>query len=65
MYYYNNKSNKKQVKETVTTWSQNWLVPATQLINNEGSALDVAPGFAKGWTEAWSIPPPVLFWKKK
>ena len=33
MYDYN-KSNKKQVKETVTTWSQNWLVPATQLVNS-------------------------------
>ena len=24
-YDYNNKSNKKQVKETVPAWSQNWL----------------------------------------
>ena len=23
---YNNKSNEKQVKETVPTWSQNWLL---------------------------------------
>ena len=27
---YNNKSNVKQVKETVPTWIQNWLFPATQ-----------------------------------
>ena len=26
---YNNKSNRKQVKGTVPTWSQNWLFPAT------------------------------------
>ena len=25
LYDYNNKSNEKQVKETVPTWSQNWL----------------------------------------
>ena len=31
----------------------------------QGSALDVAPGFAKGWTEASSAPPPVLFWEKR
>ena len=30
MYDYNNKSNGKQVKETVPTWSQNWLFSATQ-----------------------------------
>ena len=29
MYDYNNKSNGKQVKETVPTWSQNWLFPST------------------------------------
>ena len=29
MYDYSNKSNEKQVKETVSTWSQNWLFPAT------------------------------------
>lgn len=29
MYDYNNKSNRKQVKETVSTWSQNWLPAAT------------------------------------
>lgn len=28
MYDYNNKNNKKQVKETVPAWSQNWLFPA-------------------------------------
>ena len=28
MYDYNNKSNGKQVKETVSTWSQNQLLPA-------------------------------------
>ena len=27
LYEYNNKSNKKQIKETVPTWSQNWLPP--------------------------------------
>ena len=26
---YNNKSNGKQVKETVPTWSQQWLFPVT------------------------------------
>ena len=26
---YNNNINRKQVKETVSTWSQNWLLPAT------------------------------------
>ena len=26
IYDYNNKSNEKQVKETVLTWSQNWLL---------------------------------------
>ena len=35
MYDYNNKSNEKQVKETVPTWNQNQLFPAT--------ILDVAP----------------------
>ena len=30
MYDYNNKSNGKQVKETVPSWSQNWLFSATQ-----------------------------------
>ena len=29
MYDYN-KSNKKQVKETVLTWSQNWLLLSTE-----------------------------------
>ena len=29
MYDYNYKSNEKQVKETVPTCSQNWLLPAT------------------------------------
>ena len=29
MYDYNNNSNKKQVKETVPTWSQNWFLSAT------------------------------------
>ena len=31
MYDYNNKSDGKQVKETVPTWSQNWLSPAAPL----------------------------------
>ena len=26
LYDYNSKSNQKQVKETVPTWSQNWLL---------------------------------------
>ena len=26
LYDHNNKSNQKQVKETVPTWSQNWLL---------------------------------------
>ena len=26
LYNYNDKSSKKQVKETVPTWSQNWLL---------------------------------------
>ena len=26
LYDYNNKSNQKQVKETVPTWNQNWLL---------------------------------------
>ena len=26
VYDYNNKSNEKQVKETVSAWSQNWLL---------------------------------------
>ena len=30
MYDYNNKSNGKKVKETVSSWSQNWLFSATQ-----------------------------------
>ena len=30
-YDYNNKSNKKQVKETVSTRSQNWFFSAAQL----------------------------------
>ena len=29
MYDYNNKSNERQVNETVPTWSQNELFPAT------------------------------------
>ena len=29
LYDYNNKSNEKQVKETVPTWSQNWLFLST------------------------------------
>lgn len=37
MYDYNNKSNKKQVTETVPTWSQNCLFPATEFkLNRKG-----------------------------
>ena len=30
LYDYNNKSNERQVKETVPTWSQNWLPPCNR-----------------------------------
>ena len=37
MYDYNNKSNEKQAKETVPTWSHNWLL----LWNNSSSGRPV------------------------
>ena len=33
---HNNNSNEKQVKETVPTWSQNWLFLATILVHRPG-----------------------------
>ena len=30
---YNNKSNEKKVKETIPTWSQNWLPPWNMILN--------------------------------
>ena len=38
------KSNEKQVKETVPTWSQNWL-----LLCNTGSPLAAGPGLGAGY----------------
>ena len=38
------KSNEKQVKETVSTWSQNWL-----LLCNAGSPLAAGPGLGAGY----------------
>ena len=35
MHSYNNKSNEKQVKEPVLTWSHNWLFPAKILLKDQ------------------------------
>jgi len=41
MFDYNKKSNKKQVRETVPTWSQNWLFPATEFKLNSNGHLEL------------------------
>ena len=42
LYDYNHKSNKKQVKEMVPTWSQNWLPPC----NNQSILKEISPGIS-------------------
>ena len=43
---YNNHSSEKQGKETVPTWNQNWLFPATvvELLTGVVSVLTGGPG---------------------
>ena len=43
---YNNHSSEKQGKETVATWNQNWLFPATvvELLSGVVSILTGGPG---------------------
>ena len=43
---YNNHSSEKQGKETVATWNQNWLFPATvvELLTGVVSILTGGPG---------------------
>ena len=43
---YNNHSSEKQGKETVPTWNQNWLFPATvvELLTGVVSILTGGPG---------------------
>ena len=63
MYDYYNKSNRKQVKETVWIWSQNWLLPAI-LPWSEGSWSSgysrMALTLAIFWDLSASLLPPAL-----
>ena len=61
LYDYNNKSNKRQVKETVPTWSQNWLPPCNRKRCWCWERLKAGEGDDQGW-DSWMASPTQWTW---
>jgi len=62
LYDYNNKSNERQVKETVPTWSQNWLPPCNRKRRWCWERLKAGEeGDDRGW-DSWMASPTQWTW---